>query len=77
MKAGLELNMPDDRVFINFWNWYSGDDVTCQVEGDKLMLIDYDENENETKREITISEFFAMVKERMILINKGLEDNDR
>jgi hypothetical protein len=62
----LELNIPDDRVFLNFWNGYNGDDVVCQIIDGKLMLIQYDGDENELPlREIELPEFIEMVKTRI------------
>lgn len=66
MKVNLELNIPDERLFLNFWNWSNGDDVVCQIKDGKLYLHEL----NDTEREITLSEFCEMVKTRMIEINK-------
>ena len=66
MKIKLELNLPDDRAFLNFWNWHNGDDVVCQIVDGKLMLNKYDEDANELPpKEITIVEFIEMVKARI------------
>ena len=66
MKVKLELNIPDDRAFLNFWNWYNGDDVVCKIVGGKLMLNQYDEDANELPpKEITLPEFIEMVKARI------------
>lgn len=66
MKAPIELNMPDDRMFLNFWNWFSGDDVVCEIKDGKLILNQHDEDGNEmSPREITLMEFCQMVKYRM------------
>lgn len=66
MKIQLELNLPDDRVFLNFWNTQTFDDVTCQIIGGKLMLNQFDDEGNElTPKEITLDEFVTMVKARV------------
>lgn len=63
MKLDIELNMPDDRIFFNFWNWYNGDDVVCELRDGKLMLHQYDEEGNELPdKEISLEEFCLMVK---------------
>lgn len=74
MKVSLELNLPDDRVFLNFWNWYNGDDVVCQVIDGKLMLSQFDENGNELPaKEITLDQFIKMVRTRLTEIEKTTE----
>lgn len=66
MKIKIELNLIDDRAFLNFWNWYNGDDVVCQIVDGKLMLNKYDEDANELPpKEITFPEFIEMVKARI------------
>lgn len=66
MKINLELNIPDDRTFLNFWNWYNGDDVVCRVDHGKLLLTQRDSNNDLLpEREITIGEFIEMVRERV------------
>ena len=67
MKAKIELNFPDERIFLNYWNALDGDDVICEIVSGKLMLNQYDEESNELPaREITIIEFIEMVRERII-----------
>lgn len=61
MKVQTELNMPDDRRFLNYWDPFGGD-VICEVRDDKLYLQERDEDGNETEREITITEYFDLVK---------------
>lgn len=69
MKVKLELNFSGDRIFLNFWNGYNGEDFCCQLVDGKLMLAQYDENGNEIEpKEITLPEFVAMVKEKMEFI---------
>lgn len=66
MKRNLELNIPDDRIFLNFWNSYNGDDVTCQIIDGKLFLEElFSEggdlmNEPELK-EISLQEFIDLI----------------
>lgn len=54
MKYRLELNCPDDRKFLNYWDSIHGNDVVCEIIDGKLML---DENE------ITLAEFIELVEE--------------
>ena len=71
MKAPIELNIPDDRMFLNFWNWNNGDDVVCEIKDGKLFLNKYDDNQNELpEKEITLIEFCEMVKTRMTAMNE-------
>lgn len=66
MKIPIELNIPDDRMFLNFWNWKDGSDVICEIIDSKLMLAQYDENTDELPpKEITFIKFCEMVKTRM------------
>lgn len=65
MKIELELNIPDDRTFLNFWNSYNGDDVVCQVIDGKLMLSQYNENGDLLDKEISLTEFLEMVKSKV------------
>jgi hypothetical protein len=65
MKIQLELNMPDTRIFLNFWDSNRGNDAVCELRGEKLFLLEYDENGDELpEKEITISDFIHLVKQR-------------
>ena len=67
MRVNLELNLPDERTFLNFWNWHNGDDVVCQIIDGKLMLSQYDEDGNELlPKEITLIEFVELVKYQIV-----------
>ncbi len=67
MKAKIEINCPDKRIFLNYWNALDGDDVICEIVNGKLMLNQRDEESNELPaKEITIIEFIEMVRERII-----------
>lgn len=66
MKIEIELNMPGDSIFLNFWNYFNGDDVVCEVVDNKLMLSQYDKNGEELpKKEITIEQFAGMIRDRV------------
>lgn len=54
MKIKLELNIPDDRIFLNFWDWNRGMDVVCEVIDGKLV---------HEGQEISLSWFIVKVKE--------------
>lgn len=67
MKAQIEINFPDQRIFLNYWNALDGDDVICEIVNGKLMLTQRDFEGNELRAiEITIVEFIEMVRERII-----------
>jgi hypothetical protein len=66
MKIKLELNLPNDMAFLNYWNWHNGADVTCQIVNGKLMLNQYDEDGKELPpKEITLAEFVELVKAKV------------
>lgn len=70
-RDNINLNFSGEKTFLNFWNYYNGDDVVCEVIGDKLMLSQYDDDGNELPpKEITIGEFCGMVKTRFDEIHK-------
>ena len=67
MKAKIEINFPDERIFLNYWNALDGDDVICEIVNGKLMLQQTDFESNELPAvEITIIEFIEMIRERII-----------
>ncbi len=75
MKANIELNMPDERTFLNFWNAVNGDDVICEIIDGKLMLVQCDDKLNDLPaKEITFIEFSDMVRERVISQIEYLKD---
>lgn len=72
-KIQLELNIVGDgRIFLNFWNTLTGEDVNAEFEDNKLMLQnipnpEYDKLEKPLEndyleKEITISEFIELVQ---------------
>ncbi len=74
VKAEIELVINSNGVkFLNYWNYINGDDVTCEIVDDKLILTEFDENSIETEREITFFEFVKMVEEREA--QNGLQEN--
>lgn len=65
MKFSLEYIFNENGTkFLNFWNWFDGDDVVCEIIDNKIML--------DGEKEITISELFAMIEERGNYINSQL-----
>lgn len=39
MKVDLELNdVGDGRIFLNFWNWKTGEDVVAEIKSGKLYM---------------------------------------
>lgn len=75
MKARIELNMPDERTFLNFWNGIDGGDIVCQIIDGKLIRIEYDEELNKLPdKEITLTEFVEIVRGRVISQIEYLKD---
>lgn len=64
-KVNVEVHSPGDgRLFLNYWNWRNGNDVTCEVIDGKL--IHNNEVDGEEKHdEVTLSEFLTMVEARV------------
>lgn len=66
MKKQLELiihDEPDNRKFINYWDYLHGEDVCCEIIDDELFKSEYDDNGNELpKRKITFGEFIKLIK---------------
>lgn len=56
----LELKIngsPDNRIFLNFWDSVSANDVCCEIIKGKLIL-----DTIAGEREITLTEFINLVK---------------
>lgn len=69
MKIELELCVSGnaaERAFLNYWDSISGNDLCCEIIGNKLMEIDA---ARKKRREITLSEFIA----RVAAIEEGRE----
>jgi|GEM_PF-4895819 len=68
MNIQLELKVcDDDTMYINFWNYLTGDDVIVELHGDKLFLIEQTEEENEeTMTEISIADYLKKVRDTWI-----------
>lgn len=76
MKVDIELNIVDERVYLNYWDWAHGRDVICRIEDGKLMRLVHSASENEElelqqadydpfeKEEITLERFIKLVAER-------------
>lgn len=66
-KVNIEFHsVGDGRQFVNFWNHFNGDDVVCEVIGDKLLLHRRDENGDSLEpKEVTLFEVFDMIDERV------------
>lgn len=72
MRTAIELHIPDDRIFLNFWNYHNGDDVIVELKENKLMLKQHDENGDDLPSiEISLIEFCNLVQEKMKIINNG------
>ncbi len=66
LKVELELHVVGDgRVFLNFWNYMTGEDVLAEVKDGKLISTIYDDNvEVISEKEITLQEFIDRVKSK-------------
>lgn len=67
MKIQLELVInkePDGRKFLNYWDFLYGKDVCCEIIGDELFIMIYDEDGNFNERKISFSEFIELVNNR-------------
>ncbi|MCP4181433.1 MAG: hypothetical protein GY756_27030 [bacterium] len=71
MNAELELRINKRNTFLNFWNWYNGDDVNCEIIDGKLMLTQNDNEEELKPKEISLDDFVKMVDSRMKEIIKS------
>lgn len=75
-KVKIELNFAGDAVFLNFWNWYNGKDVVCELIDGKLMLSQYNEDASgeliHSTKEITFNDFVELVKERAQEIDESI-----
>lgn len=56
MKVELELVM-GSNIYLNFWNYKTGDDVCVEIIDGKLI-------DMETDKEITLIEFIELVHKR-------------
>jgi hypothetical protein len=63
MKAPLELNFVDNRVYLNFWDTLNGKDVVCEVKGNGIFCNWPDRGVE--PQPITIGEFVHLVRERL------------
>lgn len=62
MKINLELNVLDNgKIFLNFWDYKYGDDVVCEVAGNKLML---QNSPVSTIKQITLQDFINQVMQK-------------
>ena len=66
LKVELELHVVGDgRVFLNFWNYMTGEDALAEVKDGKLISTIYDDNvEVISEEEITLQEFIDRVKSK-------------
>jgi len=67
-KIKLELVVNEDgRTFLNYWNWYNGDDVVTQIKDGKII------DDNGEGKEISLQEFINQVNTRVKVIDKELD----
>ena len=61
-KLEIRFN-PDETMFLNFWDWAHGNDVTVEIKNNQILLNQFDENGNElAPKEISIFDFLKLVK---------------
>ena len=65
MKIKLEINFVGKTTYLNSWDSMYGNDVICQIVGDKIFLLSqYDDGKEPPPKEITLSQFVRMVKRK-------------
>lgn len=70
-KLELKINGErDGRKFLNYWDWAHGRDVCCEIKDGKLWLSQLDEQGEELPdKEITFTEFLALVEDSILKID--------
>lgn len=63
-KYNLELNFPGDgRCFLNFWDYFQGNDVIVEIKDTRLELTIHNEDGTESYTNITFLRYIELVKE--------------
>jgi len=61
-KLEIRFN-PDETMFLIFWDWAHGNDVTAEIKNNQIWLNQFDENGEElAPKEISIFDFLNLVK---------------
>jgi len=61
-KLEIRFNS-DETMFLNFWDWAHGNDVTAEIKNNQILLNQFDENGEElAPKEISIFDFLKLVK---------------
>lgn len=69
-KHKLELNFSGNHIFLNYWDYAHGNDVTAEIVGEKLIQTIYDSNGDEIgTEEITFQDFLEKINESIKNIN--------
>ena len=56
-KLEIRFN-PNETMFLNFWDWAHGNDVTAEIKNNQILLNQFDENGEElAPKEISIFDF--------------------
>lgn len=70
MKIGLELvihEMPDGRMFLNYWDYKHGNDICCEIIAGELFQYGFDEDGNELpKTKISFAEFIESINQQNV-----------
>lgn len=71
-KIKLEIILNENGVtFLNFWNWYNGDDVVTEIVDGKII------DDNGHGKEITLQEFIDRVREKNKVIDTAMTKKGR
>ena len=57
----LELIFGETKCYLNFWDSINGNDVCCEIRDGKIF-IDSEDDDAETQKEISFSEFIELVQ---------------
>lgn len=69
MKIKIEILFGENTTYINFWNWFNGEDVLCRFVDGKLLL-----EEEESEREISFPQFMEIIQQKAQEILQATEN---
>lgn len=61
MKVNIELNITDDVIYLNYWDWKHGDDVIGKIQKDGSIIL----KEDGAISKINMFEFVELVKSKL------------
>ena len=66
MRIEIEMCINEDNIFLNFWNYFNGEDVICEIKNDKLYLKQLDDEcNNLPEKIITLTEFCELINSKI------------